>query len=83
MVEYTAPVFWTFLFLVGIALLIFRWREPARAIPSRVPLYPVTPLLFCATSLYLLYSSYRRGCAHWCRDIPHRYSHILLCPAPH
>ena len=57
MVEYTAPVYWTFLFLVGIALFLFRWREPARAIPFRVPLYPVTPLLFCATSLYLLYSS--------------------------
>ncbi|MES0401876.1 MAG: amino acid permease [Hyphomicrobium sp.] len=57
MVEYTAPVFWTFLLLVGISLFVFRWRDPARAIPFRVPLYPVTPLLFCATSLYLLYSS--------------------------
>lgn len=57
MVEYTAPVFWTFLLLVGVSLFVFRWRDPARAIPFRVPLYPLTPLLFCATSLYLLYSS--------------------------
>ncbi len=57
MVEYTAPVFWTFLLLVGISLFVLRRRDPARAIPFRVPLYPVTPLLFCATSLYLLYSS--------------------------
>lgn len=57
MVEYTAPVFWTFLLLVGISLFVFRWRDPARAIPFRVPLYPLTPLLFCATSLFLLYSS--------------------------
>jgi basic amino acid/polyamine antiporter, APA family len=57
MVEYTAPVFWSFLLLVGISLFLFRWREPAREIPFRVPLYPVTPILFCATSAYLLYSS--------------------------
>ena len=57
MVEYTAPVFWTFLLLIGISLFVLRWRDPAREIPFRVPLYPVTPLLFCATSLYLLYSS--------------------------
>jgi len=57
MVEYTAPVFWTFLLLIGISLFVFRWRDPQREIPFRVPLYPVTPLLFCATSLYLVYSS--------------------------
>jgi hypothetical protein len=57
MVEYTAPVFWTFMLLVGASLFIFRWRYPKRAIPFRVPLYPLTPLLFCATSAYLLYAS--------------------------
>ena len=57
MVEYTAPVFWTFLLLVGISLFVFRSRDPERAIPFRVPLYPLTPLLFCATSAYLLYAS--------------------------
>ncbi len=57
MVEYTAPVFWTFLLLIGISLFVLRWRYPEREIPFRVPLYPATPLLFCATSLYLLYSS--------------------------
>jgi amino acid transporter len=57
MVEYTAPVFWAFMFLVGLSLFVLRWRDPARPIPFPVPLYPVTPLLFCATSLYLLYSS--------------------------
>lgn len=57
MVEYTAPVFWAFMLLVGISLFLFRWREPARPSGFRVPLYPVTPLLFCLTSAYLLYSS--------------------------
>jgi len=56
-VEYTAPVFWAFLFLVGLGLFVLRWREPDRARPFRVPLYPVLPAVFCCTSLYLLYSS--------------------------
>lgn len=57
MVEYTAPVFWSFLLLVGVALFLFRWRDGARDIPFRVPLYPVLPMVFCATCAYLLYSS--------------------------
>ena len=57
MVEYTAPVFWTFMLLVGVSLFVLRWRDPKRAIPFPVPLYPVTPVLFCGTAAYLLYSS--------------------------
>ncbi len=57
MVEYTAPVFWTFMLLVGIAVFIFRQREPNRKIPFRVPLYPLTPIIFCASCLWMLYSS--------------------------
>ena len=40
MVEYTAPTFWMFMALVGFSLFIFRWREPGRQMPFRVPLYP-------------------------------------------
>lgn len=56
-VEYTAPVFWLFFLLVGIALFVLRRRDPDLPRPFRVPLYPALPLLFCATSAYLLYSS--------------------------
>lgn len=56
MVAYTAPVFWTFFLLCGIALFMFRGRE-GRPAGFRVPLYPVVPLLFCATCAYMLYSS--------------------------
>ncbi|KLJ01758.1 amino acid permease [Luteimonas sp. FCS-9] len=56
-VEYTAPVFWLFFLLVGIALFVLRRRDSGRPRPFRVPLYPVLPLLFCATSAYLLYAS--------------------------
>ena len=57
MVEYTAPVFWLFLLLVALSLFVFRRREPARALPFRVPLYPLTPALFVATCAWMLYSS--------------------------
>ncbi len=56
-VEYTAPVFWFFLLMVGVALFVLRKKEPQRQRPFRVPLYPITPLIFCCTSAYLLYSS--------------------------
>jgi basic amino acid/polyamine antiporter, APA family len=56
-VEYTAPVFWLFFLAVGVALFVLRRRDPDRPRPFRVPLYPLTPLIFCATNLYLLWSS--------------------------
>jgi amino acid transporter len=57
MVEYTAPVFWLFLLLVGISLFVLRGRVPERERPFRVPFYPFTPALYCLTCAYLLYSS--------------------------
>jgi len=57
MVEYTAPVFWSFLLLVGIGLMVLRIREPDRVLPYEVPLYPVTPILFCLTCGYMLHAS--------------------------
>lgn len=57
MVDYTAPVFWFFFLLVGISLFILRSREPNAERPFRVPLYPITPILFCAACAWLLYSS--------------------------
>jgi amino acid transporter len=56
-VEYTAPVFWFFLLMVGIALFVLRRKDPDPVRPFPVPLYPITPLIFCLTSAYLLYSS--------------------------
>lgn len=57
MVEFTAPVFWLFFLLTGISLFVLRRREPNVPRPFKVPLYPVLPLLFCASCAYMLWSS--------------------------
>lgn len=57
MVLYTSPVFWFFILLVGIALFVLRQTDPNRERPFRVPLYPITPILFCLMCGYMLYSS--------------------------
>jgi len=57
MVEFTAPVFWGFLFLVGLSLLWLRQTDAHAVRPFKVPLYPVLPLIFCAVCAWLTYSS--------------------------
>ncbi len=55
MVAYTAPVFWFFLLLVAGSVVIFRRRGVA--LPYRMPLYPLPPLLFGAAAAWMVYSS--------------------------
>jgi amino acid transporter len=57
MVDFTAPVFWFFFLMTGIALMVLRRTEAAAERPFRVPLYPLLPLVFCASAAWLLYSS--------------------------
>jgi APA family basic amino acid/polyamine antiporter len=57
MVEFTAPVFWLFFLLTGIALFVLRRREPERPRPYRVPLYPLLPAVFCIACAGMLWSS--------------------------
>ncbi|MGA2622002.1 MAG: amino acid permease [Thermoguttaceae bacterium] len=57
LVVFTAPAFWIFLFLVGLALFVLRRRHPDRPRPYRVPWYPLLPIVFCLSSLFMAYSS--------------------------
>jgi len=56
-VEFTAPVFWFFILLVGIAVIRLRRLHPDVERPFKVPLYPVLPLLFIAVTAWMLWSS--------------------------
>jgi amino acid transporter len=57
MVEFTAPVFWGFLFLVGLSVIWLRQTDGQAERPFKVPLYPLLPLVFCAACAWLTYSS--------------------------
>lgn len=57
MVNYTMPVFWFFITLVGVGLFVLRAKEPDAPRPFKVPLYPLTPVIFILTCAYLFYSS--------------------------
>ena len=57
MVAYGLPVFWTFLFLTGLTLFIFRKRESAPAV-FKTPLFPVVPIAFLAMCAFMIWSSF-------------------------
>lgn len=57
MVDYLAPVYWFFLALSALAVIVLRRRYPDIPRPFRVPGYPVTPLVFFLSCLYMLKSS--------------------------
>lgn len=56
MVAYTAPVFWTFFLLTGLALFAFRAKGGPQA-EFRVPLYPLVPAVFCAMCAFMLWKA--------------------------
>jgi APA family basic amino acid/polyamine antiporter len=57
MVDYLSPVYWAFLTLSGLALFVLRRRFPDAPRPFCVPGYPLVPLAFIGSSVYVLYSS--------------------------
>jgi amino acid transporter len=57
MVAYTTPVFWFFFLLATASIIVLRRRDPNTPRPFRVPLYPVTPILFMIVCGYMFYSS--------------------------
>ena len=50
LLTYVVFVGWIFYALGAMAIFTYRRREPAAARPFRVPGYPVTPILFCASA---------------------------------
>jgi amino acid transporter len=56
MVEYTAPVFWTFFLLTGLTLFVFRRRGGEPPV-FHTPWYPLMPVVFCLMCLYMIYST--------------------------
>jgi APA family basic amino acid/polyamine antiporter len=56
MVDFTAPVYWLFIMLSGIAVFILRIKHPNLDRPFRVPLFPVLPAIFILAAGLMLWS---------------------------
>lgn len=76
LLHFTTPVFWSFATLVAISLFVLRWKEPDAHRPVRAFLYPLTPILFCASSAFLFYSSFTYALAN--RSIEARWTIGIL-----
>jgi len=57
LVSVSSPFFWLFLALVGLSLIVLRQTDPNRARPVMTIGYPITPLIFTISSLFMLYKS--------------------------
>lgn len=55
----TAPVFWLFFLLTGMSVVVLRIKDHSLHRPFKLwlPWYPLLPLIFCATSIYGMYSA--------------------------
>jgi amino acid transporter len=56
LIMYTTPAHWLFFVLTGISLFILRRKDRDLIRPYRVTGYPLTPILFIASSAMLTYS---------------------------
>ena len=54
LLTYVVFVGWLFYGLGGLCLIVFRRKEPNTPRPFKVPLYPVTPILFVASALVIV-----------------------------
>jgi basic amino acid/polyamine antiporter, APA family len=57
LVVFTAPFYWGFIALVAIALIVLRKRGATAKATYRVPLFPVTPILFALSSGAMVYAA--------------------------
>lgn len=57
LVVFTAPFYWGFIAIVGIALVVLRFRGASSAATFRVPLFPLTPTIFFLSCAAMVYAS--------------------------
>lgn len=57
MVDYITPTFWLFIIATMVSLFVLRHKDSHVPRPFLVPLYPVLPIVFLLTAMYMFYSS--------------------------
>jgi amino acid transporter len=53
----SAPLFWLLTLLTVISVFLLRYRGSAAERPFSIPLFPIPPILFGATCIYMLWAS--------------------------
>jgi amino acid transporter len=53
----TAPIFWVFFLLSALSLFVLRVKDREIQRPFSVPLFPLIPVIFAATCVFMLYSA--------------------------
>jgi amino acid transporter len=53
----STPIFWAFTFMTIVAVFVLRRREPSIDRPFRIPVYPLPPIVFGGTCLFMLWAS--------------------------
>jgi APA family basic amino acid/polyamine antiporter len=56
-IVYTAPVVWLFFLATGISLFVLRRKDPRTPRPYKITAFPLTPIIFCASCIFMLYNS--------------------------
>lgn len=57
LLAFTSPVFWFFAILVSLSVFVLRVREPDVSRPHRIVLFPLTPIVFLLSCLFMFYSA--------------------------
>ena len=50
-------IVWLFFFATGVSLFVLRHKDPQTPRPYKTTAFPLTPLIFCASCLFMLYNS--------------------------
>jgi amino acid transporter len=53
----TAPVYWGFCFLTGVAIFVLRFVDRGAERPYSTPFFPLPPIVLCASCAYVFYAS--------------------------
>ncbi len=65
LLAFTSPVFWCFAILISISVFVLRIREPDVPRPHRIVLFPVTPIIFLVSCLFMFYSAMNWAIVVW------------------
>lgn len=57
LVSAASAIFYVFLLLTGLAVIVLRIRDPHRARPFKIPLYPLPPVIFTLVVAWMLWSA--------------------------